>query len=909
MINICPTKVSSANIRYPLSSNVTGIIWSGNDISEIDSSIFKQIGSIKELKLVLSYNRISELRNRTFESAGNLTWLYLDNNEIEELHNQMFYGLTNLSSLYLDQNHIAKLEPTVFDTLLSLVKLGLNGNKITDFHPEQFKGLSNLEYLGLNGNNISKFHRQQFHGLNSLFTLDISKNRITTLHEQQFLGLVSLKRIWLSFNPSTELPSFEGLYNLEIIYAESVNVKQLHPQQFANLSKLWWLNLLGSDITELHPKQFEGVGSNASQPTWFYLSENAIVDVCSQQFKSANVGQFGLSMNNIYKLTPNCFEGFKDTWGVMLRDNHLEELYPQQFAGLQNLSRLDLANNRIQKLHPTQFEGLDKLFHVFLEHNLFTELHPHQFKGFVRLNALILFNNRITNLKAEVFRNSSSLEYLSLKNNEIDMLHPQSFDTLRNLTTLDLRRNRITALHQPLFLVLYKLKYLLLGDNRLSKLPFGVFQNLYTLKILDLSRNRINWFNSYLYFNNTYHFLDAIDLRKNSLYSVNSASFGIFRNTTRVIVDKSSTCCFVKSGNCSATYPRSQFLTCGRLLPNQIQRIIMWVLTIFAVCSNILVLFYRSRYNQRVNKVQALFIFHLSLSDLVMGIYMLNIVIADAYYSKNFPSEAWRTSITCKVAGTLSVVSSEASVFFVTLISIDRFMGIKFTFSGYRFRTSSSKIIILVLWGLAMILGIMSTLISSINPELYDVAEVCTGLPLSRSNIYQSGVEEYVLGRYGAFSTVVFDNTYETVIGDKPGMYFGIAVFTVLNLICFVVVSVCYIGIFVTVIQTANQAGRTLSERTERKMAAKMGAIVLTDLACWLPIIILSILVQSGRYIVTPNVYTWIITFVLPVNSAMNPFLYTLAAVIFDFTQKRRNRSTTMTSRRSTMVSISTISK
>ena len=74
-------------------------------------------------------------------------------------------------------------------------------------------------------------------------------------------------------------------------------------------------------------------------------------------------------------------------------------------------------------------------------------------------------------------------------------------------------------------------------------------------------------------------------------------------------------------------------------------------------------------------------------------------------------------------------------------------------------------------------------------------------------------------------------------------------------------------------------------------MAIKMGLIVLTDMMCWLPIIILSILVQTGRHTVTPHTYTWIVTFVLPINSAINPFLYTLATAIF-YLIRRRNQGT-----------------
>lgn len=50
--------------------------------------------------------------------------------------------------------------------------------------------------------------------------------------------------------------------------------------------------------------------------------------------------------------------------------------------------------------------------------------------------------------------------------------------------------------------------------------------------------------------------------------------------------------------------------------------------------------------------------------------------------------------------------------------------------------------------------------------------------------------------------------------------------------------------------------------------------IVLTDVCCWSPIIVLKFLVFYDMEI-SSDVYLWLIIFVLPLNSALNPFLYT----------------------------------
>ena len=381
-----------------------------------------------------------------------------------------------------------------------------------------------------------------------------------------------------------------------------------------------------------------------------------------------------------------------------------------------------------------------------------------------------------------------------------------------------------------------------------------------------------------------------MDLRGNNLYQVKGESFLGFSQHTSLYVDNAATCCFIQTADCVATIPTSQFLTCGKLLPNQIQRVFMWILGLFAIIFNVVVLIYRFQ-KRKEQKVQMIFISNLAISDLIMGIYMMIIVSADRYYSDYFPSEAWRVSVPCKLAGTLSFLSSEASVFFVTLISIDRLQGIRYTFTTYRIRTKFARVIVSIIWVVTAVLSIVATIIAEVDHDLYDVSEVCIGLPLSRSNIFERRYLGFII--HGYSEVISYKVVLDSIIGNKPGMYFGIAIFTTVNMLCFITVMFCYVLIFVTAIQVAKRAGRTMEQEEELKMGVKMGAIVITDLACWAPIIILSVLVQTGRHIVTPNVYTWIVTFVLPINSTVNPFLYTLGNALYDYLCNRKRSEKT----------------
>ena len=580
-------------------------------------------------------------------------------------------------------------------------------------------------------------------------------------------------------------------------------------------------------------------------------------------------------------------------YSLNLDFNRITKLEPTQFKGLSKLSEIRLGYNRISDLHPLLFKGLPFIWELILSGKDIVTLPKDlfQFDSFI----MHLDHNRIVHLHPQQFKTFTYLFVLHLQNNQIEVLHASHFETLEHLFYLDLGHNNLMELSLPSQPVLSNLKYLSLASNRLHHFSSGTFANFPNLRYINLSDNNIDTFNSRLLFNSSIVQIEITDLRKNKLYSVNHESFEMFNNSVLILVDNAATCCFIKAANCSATVPKSQFLTCDKLMPSRFQKITMWILTFAAIVSNTYALYYRIK-NKSPNRVQMFLISNLSLSDLFMGIYMIIIVSADSYYSDYFPSEAWRKSITCKVAGTMSFLSSEASVFFVTLISIDRFMGIRYPFSVYRLGVKSTLVCVLILWTSAVVLSIVSTIISQVNPDLYDVSEVCIGLPLSRSNVFERKHVQYDHGTHfmrdadGFLVDLIIDNYYDIVTGSKPGMYFGIAVFTVINLLCFLAVFICYAGIFFTAVQTAKRAGRVRNDKEERKMAIKMGAIVLTDLACWLPIITLSILVQSGRYVVTPDVYAWIVTFVLPINSAINPFLYTIANVVFDGIQNFQSR-------------------
>ena len=313
----------------------------------------------------------------------------------------------------------------------------------------------------------------------------------------------------------------------------------------------------------------------------------------------------------------------------------------------------------------------------------------------------------------------------------------------------------------------------------------------------------------------------------------------------------------------------------------------MWILGVSAVVGNAAVLLQRLKEKSSTRGAikQSWFITSLAASDCIMGVYMLILASADIYYGDEYYiySDQWRSGSVCRVASFLGLLSSEASVFFITLISVDRFLSLLFPFSRFQLGKISSKISISILWVFSLVLAIIPTLYAGPESDLYDLSDVCIGLPLiTRPATFQ--IQSSNIGDQA------FGDSFDVPIpkDSKPAWYFSIAIFLGINLLCFVVIFLCYICIFGYIRATHKQIKRSENQEEEIKIALKMAAIVGTDFICWFPVIVMGILSQTGLAVIPLEMYTWCVVFILPINSSLNPYLYTFASLISDYRKKAK---------------------
>ena len=676
------------------------------------------------------------------------------------------------------------------------------------------------------------------------------------------------KELWLNNNSLNDLRTevFEGLSNLTHLRLFQNKLSELRRDVFILLHSLVLLDIRLNGLTSLQPGVFKGL----TQLYELSIDHNAYAELETGIFDE---------LESIEELDVD--------WGLV------EEVEVNVFQKLNKMTELDLDHNIIRELKPGVFNGLSSLEELELDHNELTHVSKYLFLGMQSLRRLILSHNLLVEVNSNILLGLYNLKELYLSHNSFTYFHPSLLQEAQHLTILFLDHNNLGNVHPYSFYNLTNLKVLSLAQTNLGSLPSIIFEHLDALQVLNISRNFFTQISSELFTKLTQ--LTILDLTQNPLDWVNSKSFEKLTKRTIVYVDKYATCCFIESANCSSESPPSPFLSCKRLIPYSILRTVVWLVAFATIIGNSFVLFTRCRQKTESKfYVQYLLITNLSLSDLLMGVYLLILLSVDLNFNDYFPtrSESWRGSILCKTAGALAILSSEASVFFITLVSIDRFICVKYPFSSTRLSAKSAKFVVTSLWLVAFLISLMSVLIPMFSPEFYDVSEICLGLPISRVNKYESSIKSFNLPIEFGLVEAGFETAHvvETnLIGSKASMFFSIAVFTGLNFVCFLTVAFCYTSVFVAAIQSSRRAGQTTDKDREIRMAFKMAGIVLTDFLCWVVLAVLSILVQTKLVTISPEAYAWIATFILPINSCMNPFLYTLYILISDRRQVKTN--------------------
>ncbi|XP_060074077.1 G-protein coupled receptor GRL101-like [Ylistrum balloti] len=294
--------------------------------------------------------------------------------------------------------------------------------------------------------------------------------------------------------------------------------------------------------------------------------------------------------------------------------------------------------------------------------------------------------------------------------------------------------------------------------------------------------------------------------------------------------------------------------SCFALIGSTLLRVCLWIIGMCSLIGNLAVIVYRLHIDKdNITKNYSLFTVNLAMSDLLMGVYLFIIGVIDVYYDGVYAwnNNRWRNSVLCTAAGILSSVSSEMSTFLILMVTIDRLIAIMFPLSRLsRWRNSwkLSLLVLVSLWIVSIILATIPIVASQsyFKGEFYSQSSVCLGLPLTAE--------------------------------QRPGTEYSFAVFVCLNSAVFTVIVVGQICIWKGMRESRRRISSSQNRERETAVARTLFFVVATDFCCWFPIGVMGVASKCGVEI--PNgVYAWVMVFVLPINAAINPFLYTATAV------------------------------
>ncbi|XP_060079641.1 G-protein coupled receptor GRL101-like [Ylistrum balloti] len=710
--------------------------------------------------------------------------------------------------IYLENNQITSLPGTLFP---ALTRLHINNNLITALSNYILYGLYSLKELDLSNNRIVVLQDNLFSGVSALTYLDLSKNRI-------------------SFLPGQTDELFEKTY------------------PFDDLSALTYLDLSNNEIRDLPADLFDGL----SALSYLDLSNNGIRDLPEDLLDGLSVLSYlDLSNNEIMGLPGNLFYRLMDLSNdnpfdrqsaltyLHLKNNKIKEIPDHVFYGLFSLIKLDLSHNEITDLSSNLFDGLPALSYLHLENNQIRVLSKYIFGRLFNLSDLILDNNRLREFQENIFTGLHRLRNLSLINNGLTAFPRDSFEELSRLEGIYLANNMLSALP----VLPSSLSFLDISYNSFLDLPTGTFTNSSNLKFLNIVGNEVRV---------TEHIFQGLD---QLLILLTDTPFMCCVKPESVdddhcVKDLSEIeKCRYKDDLCYS----DAISSCYDLIASNAQKMCLWIIGVFALIGNVFVIIYSLYIAKHATTITtfSIFVLFLSISDCLMGIYLLIIGAADVRYRGvySWNSQAWRESQICTLAGIIFNISSEMSTFLILSITIDRAFRTVFPMSLYSRKKISRKFAFAasgVLWLMSVVIAVIPAFPSKLyfKGEFYSQSGVCFTLPLT---------------------------------GDKQsGSEYSFAVFVCLNSFIFIVVALGEFCMFKSVKTSAGLMTQT--RQLDIYVARVLFLVVATDFCCWLPIGIMGILAKGG-YTIPDDAYGWVILFVLTINSAVNPLLNTSAIV------------------------------
>lgn len=481
-------KFDSTNLRFRSSNpneHLTLSILSldYSYIEELESELFVDLVNLRTI--ILSFNRLSEIKARTFKNLKKMLKLDLNGNKIQYLHRDAFMDLVRLNELSLSSNNLETIEKGVFDSLRSLKKLILNHNRIKSFENISFS-FDNIKMIELANNNLFAENSEISSCLNEKSTpiLKLSNNKVDMSKNITFLNFKRIHSLDLSDNIFNQNESNDNL--VLNIQNNVVKLKNLFLRNI-NLRSLRNFNLI-SQIEE----EIESIVLDKNQL-------ESIDEINFNGLPNEKLTLLSFQSNRINSIKTVNLTGVKFLHTLDLESNKIREVDFCRFHGLEHLKSLVLNKNPIETISMVRFVGIDELESLRLIGTRIKTIANARFIGFACLKALYLHDS--TGFDPNDPANSDEIsiggiDSTTLNSLSLDLNPTKAHLKLNNLIDLKFLKIKLKSKSNAdrinlTIIGLERLVSLDLSHNKISNLENLSIHGLEYVSQVDLSHNFI----------------------------------------------------------------------------------------------------------------------------------------------------------------------------------------------------------------------------------------------------------------------------------------------------------------------------------------------------------------------------------------------------------------------------------
>ncbi|XP_054717573.1 lutropin-choriogonadotropic hormone receptor-like [Uloborus diversus] len=314
---------------------------------------------------------------------------------------------------------------------------------------------------------------------------------------------------------------------------------------------------------------------------------------------------------------------------------------------------------------------------------------------------------------------------------------------------------------------------------------------------------------------------------------------GVFHGTTVAVISEFELQAFcgqlAKNYRDVECYPTPDaFNPCEDVMGNMMLRAFVWVVVGTSILGNVAVMVVLMS-TGACKSVSKFLMCNLAFADFCMGVYLLLIAAMDLHSMGTYFNYAidWQHGIGCKIAGFLTVLATELSIYTLTVISIERWYAITYAINlSKRLKLRRAAKIMSAGWLFALTMASLPL----INVNGYSRTSIC--LPMK--------------------SETTSDIIYLLILLGT-------------NSLTFIFIFFCYGNMYISVIRHQSRA-----TANDMAVAKRMAMLVITDFLCWAPVAFFATTAVAGYPLIDVTKSKILLVFFYPLNSCANPFLYAI---------------------------------